>query len=181
MCESFRRFTRAGVDALRHFTDGCTGNLLREDVHPIELARLSKLVPRSQLPLPARPASVGRPVTAAQSTFALRPTHARGCRAQHVRLGPALQDSGVRPSRQPFRGGAQPVPPSRSTIVSTGLIPFPRPAPCSAARRRTLTRTRRHESSWARKCSRLHARRSSARDRARRRGSSRLVAADPQL
>jgi hypothetical protein len=175
MCESFRRFTRAGVDALRRFADGCTGNLLREDVHPVRLAQLSKLVPRSQGPLPARPASVGWPVTAAQFTFALRPTHARERRAQHVRLGPALQDRGARPSLQPFRGGAQPVPPARSIILSAGLIPFPLPAPSSFARRRTLTRTRRQESSWARKRSRLHARRSSALDRARRCGSSQLV------
>jgi hypothetical protein len=130
-------------------------------------------VPRSQGPLPARPAGVGRPVTATQSTFALRPSHARERRAQHVRLGRALQNRGIRPSHQPFHEGAQPVPPPRSTILSAGLIPFPLPAPCSAALRRTLTRTRRQESSWVRKRSRLHARPSSVCDRARRRGSSR--------
>jgi hypothetical protein len=120
-------------DALCRFADGCTGNLLRKDVYPVGLDHLSKLVPRSQGSLPARPASVGRPVTAAQSMFVLRPTHARERRAQHLRLGPSLQDRGVRPSRQPFRGGALPVSPPRFTILSAGLIPFPLPAPCSAA------------------------------------------------
>jgi hypothetical protein len=159
MCESFRRFTRAGVDALRRFADGCTGNLLREDVHPVRLAQLSKFVPCPQGP--ARPASVGRPVTAAQSTFALRPIHARERRGQQVRLGLALQARGVRPSRQPFREGPLRVSPPRFTIIAAGLVPFPLPAPCSAARRRTLTRMRRQESSWARKRSRLQPRRSS--------------------
>jgi hypothetical protein len=125
---------RAGVNALRRFADGCTGSLLRENVHPAGLAQLSQVVPRSQCPLPARPAIVGRPVTAAQSTFALRPTHARERHDQHVRMGPGLQDRGVRPSRSPFRRGAQPVPLPRSTILSAGLIPFPLPAPCSRAR-----------------------------------------------
>jgi hypothetical protein len=132
-------------------------------------------VTRSQAPLPARPASVGRLVTAAHSMFALRPTHARERSAQRVRLGPALQDRGVRPSRQPFRGGPQPSPLPRPTILYAGLISFPLPAPCSPARRRKLTRMCRQESPWARKRSRLHARRSPARDRARRRGSSQLL------
>jgi hypothetical protein len=95
MCEPFRRFTRADVDALRGFVDWCTGNLLREDVHPAVLDPLPKLESRSQSPLPARPSGVGRSVTAAQITFALRPTHARERRARHVRLGPALQARGV--------------------------------------------------------------------------------------
>jgi hypothetical protein len=48
MCECFRRFTRAGVDALRRCADGCTGNLLREHVHPVGLAQLSQLASSSR-------------------------------------------------------------------------------------------------------------------------------------
>jgi hypothetical protein len=169
MCESFRRLTCAGMDALRRFADGCTANFPREDVRPVGRDQLSKLVTRSQGPLPARPASISRPATAALSTFAVRPTHARERRAQDARLGPALQNRGVRPSRQQFRRGAQPFPLPRFTFPSAGLIPFPLPVPCFAARRRTLTRTRRQGSSGVHKLSRLHARRSSTRDRARRR------------
>jgi hypothetical protein len=156
-------------NALRRFADRCTGNLLREDVHPVGLARLSKPVSRSQGPLHARPASVGRPVTAAQSTFALRPTHARERRAQHVRLGSALQDRGVRPSRRPFRGGAQPVPPPCSTILSADLIPFPPPlrAHAHAQARIFLSAQTQPATRSSQFCSRL-------------RSATRLVAAGPQ-
>jgi hypothetical protein len=135
MCESIWRFTLAGVYVTRSAASQtvCTGNIFREDAHPVGLAQLSKFVPRSQGPLPARPAGVGRPVIAAQSTYVLRVTHAREHRAQPIRLGSALQDGRVRPSRQPFRGGGHPVPSPRSTILAAGLIPLPLPAPCSTA------------------------------------------------
>jgi hypothetical protein len=101
---------------------------------------------------------MARPAIQARASFSKSASRASRCcgpagyrRAVHVRaeadsrsrtpcsrctttVGPALQDRGVRPSRQPFRGGTQPVPFPRSTILSAGLVPFPLPVPWSRAR-----------------------------------------------
>jgi hypothetical protein len=137
VCASFLRFKCAGVDALRCFAGEYTGNLLQQDIRLTRHAQVSKTQSRSRgppsAPLPRR------------ALPRARSTRARGRRAQHV-LHKLFPGRGVRPPRQPFQG-AQPDSPftSRSSPPALSLSLLSLHALPRGARRRTLTRVRRHD------------------------------------